>query len=73
MATRQHVRQYSDTLQTENGDAVLRIIAERGYELAGKIMGLLDPIRCKHDKIWQIEEYRAAAKRREGRGVQPLA
>ena len=63
-ATRARVRQYCDTLQPENGDAILRIMAEHGYELAGEIIDILDSVRCKHDKITQIEDYAAAAKRR---------
>ncbi len=63
-ATRARVRQYCGTLQPENGDAILRIMAEHGYELAGEIIDILDSVRCKHDKIMQIEEYAAAAKRR---------
>jgi len=63
-ATRARVRQYCDTLQPENGDAILRIMAEHGYELAGEIIDILDSVRCKHDKIALIEEYAAAAKRR---------
>jgi len=63
-ATRQRVRQYCDTLQSENGDAIVRIMAEHGYELAGEIIDILDSVRCKHDKITQIEEYAAVAKRR---------
>lgn len=63
-ATRVRVRQYCGTLQPENGDAILRIMAEHGYELAGEIIDILDSVRCKHDKIAQIEEYAAAAKRR---------
>ncbi len=63
-ATRARVRQYCGTLQPENGDAILRIMAEHGYELAGEIIDILDSVRCKHDKIAQIEDYAAAAKRR---------
>jgi len=63
-ATRARVRQYCDTLQPENRDAILRIMAEHGYELAREIIDLLDSVRCKHDKIAQIEDYAAAAKRR---------
>ena len=63
-ATRVRVRQYCNTLQLENGDAILRIMAEHGYELAGEIIDILDSVRCKHDKITQIEDYAAAAKRR---------
>ena len=63
-ATRARVRQYCDTLQPENGDAILRIMAEHGYELAGEIIDILDSVRCKHDKIALIEEYAAVAKRR---------
>lgn len=58
------VRQYCGTLQPEKGDAILRIMVEHGYELAGEIIDILDSVRCKHDKITQIEEYAAAAKRR---------
>ena len=39
-------------------------MAEHGYELAGEIIDLLDSVRCKHDKISQIEDYAAAARRR---------
>src|SRR5436309_15584613 len=63
-ATRARVRQYCGTLQPENGDAILRIMAEHGYKLAGEIIDILDSVRCKHDKIAQIEDYAAAAKRR---------
>jgi len=63
-ATRERVRQYCNTLQPENGDAILWIMAEHGYELAGEIIDILDSVCCKHDKITQIEEYAAAAKRR---------
>ncbi len=62
--TRQRVRQYGNTLQPENRDAILRILAEHGYELATEIIDMLDSVRCKHDKIALIEEYAAAAKRR---------
>ena len=62
--TRERVRQYCGTLQPENGDAILRIMAEHGYELAGEIIDILDSVRCKHDKITLIEEHAAAAKRR---------
>ena len=58
------VRQYCGTLQPENGDAILRIMAEHGYELAGEIIDILDSVRCKHDKITLIEDHAAAARRR---------
>ena len=63
-ATRQRVRQYCDTLQSENGDAIVRIMAEHGYELAGEIIDILDSVRCKHDKIRTLEENAVAARRR---------
>ena len=63
-ATRAHVAQYCSTLQPENRDAILRIMAEHGYELAGEIIDILDSVRCKHDKITLIEDHAAAARRR---------
>ena len=62
--TRQRVRQYCETLQPENRDAILRILAEHGYRLAAEIIDILDSVRCKHDKIALIEEHAALANRR---------
>lgn len=63
-ATRARVRQYGSTLPPEVRDAITRMMAEHGYQLAGEIIDLLDAVRCKHDKIRQIEDYAAAARRR---------
>ena len=63
-ATRARVAQYCTSLQPENRDAILRIMAEHGYELAGEIIDILDSVRCKHDKITLIEDHAAAARRR---------
>jgi len=63
-ATRQRVRQYGETLQAENRDAILRIMAENGHELVAEIIDILDSVRCKHDKIRTLEENAVAARRR---------
>src|SRR6266487_6777886 len=63
-ATRARVRQYCGTLQPENRDAILRIMAEHGYELVTEIIDILDSVRCKHDKIRTLEENAVAARRR---------
>src|SRR2546421_10413921 len=49
-ATNARVRQDCDTLPPENRDALLRVLAEHGYELAWGSIHILDSARCKHDK-----------------------
>lgn len=68
--TRQRVGQYCETLQPENRDAILRIMAEHGHELAAEIIDILDSVRCKHDKIALLEEHAAVANRRADKATE---